>query len=219
MTLTPEQKDHAVELIEMGDKLEAVRYLQQTLYITVEQALILAEKLEEEVETSPLPDELQSFEEIGDQQPGINVGRLVGIIFMSIGGIILAVVAYLAVSNYKFAQRALPVKGKVVDYNHYESPNSKGGGSTLMYTPIFEYSFNGKPYQYKSSTSTSSQEYEIGETVEILVDPLEPQIPLINTFWEKWFLSVLLGFMGVLFAGMGYLAFRVFGRSKRLLNT
>ena len=202
MTLTPEQKEHAVELIEMGDKLEAVRFVQQTLYISVEQALTLTEKLE---------GELKSPNENPSDAPTMNVGRLLGSIFMSLGGIMLAVVAYLAFSNYKFEQRAQPVKGKVVDYQSYQSANSKGGGYTTMYTPSFEYPFQGKPYRYKSSTSSSSKEYEIGEAVEVLVDPLEPETPLINTFWEKWFLPVLLGSLGTMFTGMGYLAFRVFG--------
>ncbi|MEK6782267.1 MAG: DUF3592 domain-containing protein [Bacteroidota bacterium] len=211
MTLTPEQKDHAVELIEMGDKLDAVRYLQELLDITTEQALLLTEKLEEEIEASPLLEEFKTLQDEVRKQPTVNVGRLVGTIFMSLGGVMLTVVAYLTVSHYQFSQRAVLVKGIVVENSSYESKNDNGG-STTMYTPTFQYEFEGKTYTHRSSTSSSSQDYEVNETVDVLVDPKEPKEILIDSFWEKWFLSVLLGSMGVMFAGMGYMAYRVFGK-------
>jgi len=211
MNLSPEQKAHAVGLIEMGEKLEAVRYFQQTLNITAEQALVLTEKLEQEVESSPLLDEFKALQQEAKQKPGMNVGRLVGGIFMSLGLIMLAVVVYLIQSNYQFAQRAVPVKGKVISYDNYESRDDDGG-STTMYTPTFQYDFEGKTYTHKSSTSSSSPSYEIDEEVDVLVDPNDPKEILIDSFWEKWFLPVLLGFMGSMFAGMGYLSYRVFGK-------
>ncbi len=213
MTLTPEQKEHVIDLIHMGDQLDAVRYLQETLGVSSEEALMLAEKLEEEIEAeeSPLKDEFESLQRESVGKKGLNVGRLVGTIFMSLGGIMLAVVAYVVVSNYQFEQRAIPVKGTVIDYQSHLSSNDQGQ-STTMYTPVFQYDFKGKSYTYVSSTSSSSKEYEIDETVEVLVDPEEPAEILINSFWEKWFLPVLLGFMGTLFSGMGFMAYRVLGK-------
>ena len=46
MPLTPEQKEHVVGLLEMDDKLEAVRYLKETMGVSAEHALMLAEKPE-----------------------------------------------------------------------------------------------------------------------------------------------------------------------------
>jgi hypothetical protein len=210
--MTPEQKEHAIELIEMGNQLDAVRYLQETLDITSEQALILAEKLEEETE-SELEKEFKSMQDEMHQKPSVNIGRLVGGIFMGLGVIMLAIAAYFIVSNYKFSERAITVKGKVIDYNSYESRNDDGG-STTMYTPTFEYEFQSKTYTHKSTTSSSSQDYELDELVDVLVDPDNPKEILIDSFWEKWFVSVLLGFLGTLFTGMGYLAYRVFGKHQ-----
>lgn len=211
MTLTPEQKEHAEELIRMGEKLDAVRYFQDTLGITADQALVLAEKLEEEIESSPLLEEFKTLQEEASRKPGVNVGRLVGSIFMSLGGIMLAVVIYLIVSNYNFAQRAIPVKGKVIEYESYVSTDDDGR-STTMFRPTFEYVYAGKTYTHQSSTSSSSPEYEINEMVDVLVDPDEPLEILIDSFWERWFLPVLLGFMGAMFGGMGYLVFRLLGK-------
>ncbi len=210
MTLTPEQKEHAIELIEIGNQLEAVRYLQETLDITADQAMLLAEKLEEETE-SDLEKEFNSLREEMHKKPGVNVGRMVGGIFMSLGAIMLITAAYFLISNYQFSQRAITVKGKVIDYDSYQSRNDDGG-STTMYTPTFEYDFQGKSYTHKSSTSTSSKDYEINELVDVLVDPENPTEVLIDSFWEKWFVSALLSGLGIIFTGMGYLAYRVFGK-------
>ncbi len=210
MTLTPEQKEQVIDFIEIGDQLKAVRYLKETLLISSDQALILAEKLEAELET-PQDEEGKTIDGTAGKSSGINISKVVGTIFMVVGVIELAVMTYLIVSHYKFEQRAQPVMGRLINYSTYESKNDKGGGYTTMYTPIYEYSFNDKSYQYKSSTSSSSRDYEINEMVEVLVDPQDPQNPLINTFWEIWFLSILMGFMGVMFGGLGYLAYRFLG--------
>ncbi|HRI78027.1 MAG TPA: DUF3592 domain-containing protein [Cyclobacteriaceae bacterium] len=212
MTLTPEQKEHVTELIEFGDKLKAVRYLKETLSISLDQALVLAEKIEAELE-SPAPPTLGEDGQPVKSSPGINVGKVVGSIFMTVGAIMLGIAAYVVSSHYKFEQRAQKVKGTVIDYHSYESKNDDGSYTT-MYTPTYEYSFNGKSYKYTSNTSSSSQEYQINDAVQILVDPLDPQNPLIDNFWEKWFLPVLLGFMGTLFGGLGFMGYWVLGREN-----
>ncbi len=212
MTLTPEQKEHAIDLIEMGEKLEAVRYFQEVLNIDAEQALLLAEKLEQEVEASPAMQELsQKHEEM--KRSGAHVGRLVGLIFMSIGMVMLGVVFYLLYTHQQFEKNALTVKGTVVEFQSYESRN-KNSSSTTMYTPVFEYEFKGKKYTYVSTSSSNIKEYEVGERLDILVDPENPSEVLVNSFMEKWFLPLLLGFMGALFTGLGYLAFAVLGKKS-----
>src|SRR5690349_10572265 len=193
MILTPEQKAHATELIEFGDKLEAVWYFQQTLNINADQALALAEKLQEEID-SEFTQKVEELKGMTPKSTGVNVGRLVGGIFLGVGVIMLGVITFLIISNNKFSQRAVHTKGKVIDFKNYESRNDNGG-STTMYAPVFEYEFNGKTYQHTSSTSSSSPAYDIGETVDVLVDPQNPHDILIDTFWEKWFVVVLLGFM------------------------
>jgi len=212
MTLTREQKEHAIDLIEMGEKLEAVRYFQEVLNIDAEQALLLAEKLEQEVEASPAMQELsQKHEEM--KRSGAHVGRLVGLIFMSIGMVMLVVVFYLLYTHQQFEKNALTVKGTVVEFQSYESRN-KNSSSTTMYTPVFEYEFKGKKYTYVSTSSSNIKEYEVGERLDILVDPENPSEVLVNSFMEKWFLPILLGFMGALFTGLGYLAFAVLGKKS-----
>lgn len=211
MMLTPEQKEHATELIEMGDKLEAVRYFQETLNVNADQALLLAEKLQEEIdgETAARFKELeQSMSTAGK---GLNVGRLVGGIFMGVGGIMLTIVAFVLYSNYNFSQRAETIKAKLIDYQSYESRNDNGS-STTMYTPVFQYEYKGQSYTHISTTSSSSREFQIDQMVNVLVDPENPHEILVDSFMGKWFLPLLLGIMGMVFGGLGFIVYRALGK-------
>ncbi len=209
MTLTPDQKAHATQLIASGKQLEAVRYFREVLGIDANQALALAEKLEQEMggPTGALAHRVATH-----LRSGASVGRLVGRIFMTVGLILASVGAYFIYSNIQFKQHATPIKGTLVEYESYVSTSDNS--STTMYTPVFEYRFNGKTYTHVNTSSSNYQEFEIGETVDILVDPEHPENVLIESFMEEWFVSLILGIMGAFFAGMGYVAYRVVGSSR-----
>lgn len=204
MSLTSQQKQHVTWLLRKGNKLEAIKYFKETLNIELKEAHALTEKLLEEMGPSARPIRTTSF------RSDSKIGRWVGFGVMSIGLIMLLSATYVIYSNMRFEKRAMHVRGKVIDLSSYESSDDDGG-STTMYTPVFEYAFNGQTYQHTSSTSSSSPAFEIGEEVEVLVDPQHPEDILVNSFWEKWFLPLILGIMGVMFGGMGYLAYRIMG--------
>ncbi len=212
MTLTPEQKEHAIELIEMGNTLEAVRFFQQVLSIDAEQALALAEKLESEIEDGPEIDPQVEQKPEAHRQAGVNVGKIVGNLFMGIGLTMIGIAAYLVYSHQQFEKRALVVTGTVVAYHSHISYDDNS--STTMYAPEFEYLVKGKTYNYVTSSSSSFKSYALGDEVEVMVDPDNPEEVLVNTFMEKWFLPVLLGGMGLVFAGMGYVVARILGRKS-----
>jgi len=137
-----------------------------------------------------------------------NSSQVVGLIFMTLGLIMLAVVGYLLASHYKFTQRAISVTGTVIGYNNQLGRGDDSG----MYSPMFEYSVNGIKRTYQSHSSSSSPEFEIGDTVEILVDPNDAQSVMVNSFLERWLAPSILGFLGALFTGLGYVVYRVFDR-------
>jgi hypothetical protein len=210
--LTPEQKQHVIELIDMGDQLEAVRYLQNTLHISAEQAMVLAEKLQQEIETeNEAAFRAKAAELQQKHSSGTNVGKTVGGIFMVIGIIFLVIAGLIVYFNYTFTQRAVTIKGKVLSYETYESRNDDGG-STTMYRLAFQYEYQGKTYTHVSSGASSSPEFQEGEELDIMVDPKDPDEILINSFMEQWFASVLLGGMGVVFGGLGFLVYKQLGK-------
>ena len=144
---------------------------------------------------------------------GMNVGRLVGTVFLAIGLIVLGVDGFLMYRDYQFQKRAVPATGTLADYvTHYSSDDD--GGTTLMYASIYEYDYRGKRYTYTSNTSSSSPSGEIGEKVEVLVDPDNPEDITVNTFWERWFIILFLTLFGGIFAGVGYFVRRALGTSS-----
>lgn len=209
MNLTPTQKTHLEELLKAGDELAAVRYLQNNLGLSAEEALRLTEKLDKTVEEDD-DAKLKSLMKkrglraINDSK----MGKWIGGIFLFFGLVMLSVSCYIFYSNYTFSQKAVAVEGKVIDFTTSYSTDDDGN-STLMYSAVFEYEYNGKMYEHESDVSSSSQDYDDGEIVEILIDPDSPRKALVNTFWERWFAIILLGFMGTAFTGGGFLALKM----------
>jgi len=202
MNLTSEQKEHAISLIRQGEKIQAISYFQKTLSIPLKDAQRLTEKLEQEVKG------IKGFGSLRHSHHTVSKGKMAGIISLVVGISLLGVVAYLVYSNNVFEQRAIPVQGTVTEYQQYESSDDDGG-STTMYTPVYQYEYNGQSYTHVSTLSSSGKSHELGEQIDILVDPLNPTEILINTFWEKWFLSVVLGFVGLVFTVIGFGVFRM----------
>ena len=210
MNLTPEQKKRIFQMLAKGEKSRVVQYLRHTFRVSPEEAVKLMEKLEVEAKDSTLLEKLRALK--AKQHSGVNVPRLAGLLFIGIGLIMLISVAYIVMDNNKLSKRAIVTTGVVLSYSTYFSNDEESSGST-MYTPTFEYSFNGKKYTKQSDLSSSSRVFEIGDEVEILVDPDEPQNALINSFWERWFMAVVLGGMSTMFVGLGYMAYRVLGNT------
>lgn len=209
MRLSPNQKDHLEDLLKQGDELEAVRYLQNSLGLSAEEALKLTEKLDKTVAETP---EVKMRRMLGKTSKDLikqsKVGRWIGGIFLFFGLIMLGVACYIFYTNYTFSEKAIPVDGKVVRFSTYYSTDDDGN-RTLMYNTIFEYEYQGEVYEHESEVSSSSPDYDEGEIVEILIDPSSPNQALANTFWDRWFMIVIMGFFGVAFTGGGLMAFRM----------
>ncbi|MTI39537.1 DUF3592 domain-containing protein [Fulvivirga lutimaris] len=209
MTLSLDQQKHLEALLIAGEELEAVRYLQDTLGLSAEEALQLTEKLDKTVEQSPAAAMFKTMKHGSKHMmKDSKIGKWIGGVFMFFGLVMLSVCIYIFYSNYKFAQNAVSVNGKVIGFDtHYSSDDD--GGSTLMYSSIFKYEYQGQEYEHTSDVSSSSPDYDEGEEVEILIDPEKPSKALVNEFWDRWFIIVLMGIMGSMFTGGGLMAFKL----------
>src|SRR5262245_12001704 len=131
MDITEEQKEHVTSLLEAGDKLGAVRYMQEEFGLTADQALQMAEKLDEQL------DDIAKEKMVADVHrtlnSGINPARIVGTIFGLLGLGFLATVGILIYLDQQFQKTAIPTKGKVVDMSSYESRDKDTGQTTTMY--------------------------------------------------------------------------------------
>jgi len=222
MNVTDSQKEEVRNLIAQGKKLKAVRHLQDHFDLTAAQALALTEQVSKEMEKEGLDTNLVFQQEIKSRVTqslkASKIPKVIGSIFVFFGLGMLGIVVYTYITDSSFIEHAILIEGKCTGYDSYQSSNDNGG-STTMYTAIFAYEHGGEVYTHYSGSSSSSQDYDYNEVVEIYIDPDNPSNALVNSFWERWFLIILLGFMGSLFTGLGLMAVLLFGRLKSATST
>lgn len=129
--------------------------------------------------------------------------RLLGGIFGGIGVILLIVAAIIYYNQTESRKHTVSVKGKVVEM--VSSRSSKGG---TLYSPIVEFQFNAQSYRITSEVASSPPAFEVGEEVNLFVNPAKPDEAQIDSFVENWFVVALLGFMGTIFSLIGFTVMR-----------
>lgn len=93
-------------------------------------------------------------------------------IFLVAGVIAAAVSVLLLLGRGTDKKRCTePVTAVVVDN---ETVVSKTMRRPFTYAPVFEYEFRGQTYRHKSSISTNPPRFEIGQRVELMIDPNDP---------------------------------------------
>ncbi len=73
-------------------------------------------------------------------------------------------------------------------------------GSGRGRAPEFAYEWKGQPHTWRSSISSSPAAYDVGDTVEIYVDPTAPESILVDDFRHQWLLVLIFGFLGGAFS-------------------
>lgn len=122
----------------------------------------------------------------------------VSLIFLSVGGVLLAVCVFLAVRTSGFRSRAAPATGTVVELR-YES-GRKGGA----YFPVVRFQTrDGQEVRFKNGVGQNPAAHKVGDSVEVLYEPARPQRASINHLFDLYFSSLITGFMGLMFTGFG----------------
>lgn len=207
MNTTSEHQEHVRELMRNGEKLEAVRYLQEHFKLSADQALSMAEMLDRETEDEDFSIDQTPLVE-STVKGGISVGRIVGGVFLGVGLILLIVCYFLWNNQATFSETAISVNGVVIQLEERSSRNSDTGSWSYTYAPVVRYDVNGKEYVYHSTSSSNPPSYAVDEEVTLLVDPKNPNDVVIDDFMDRWFAPVLLGAMGAIFSTVGFFVFR-----------
>jgi len=205
MNTTSEHQEHVRELMRNGEKLEAVRYLQQHFNLSADQALAMAEMLDREAENDFPIDNTPVVGSTASR--GVSVGKIVGGVFLGVGLILLKECYFLWKNQETFSATAISVNGVVIELEERISRNNNGSRS-YTYAPVVRYDVNGKEYVYHSTSSSNPPSYAVDEEVMLLVDPKNPHDVVIDDFMDRWFAPVLLGAMGAIFSVVGFFVFR-----------
>ena len=124
-------------------------------------------------------------------------------LFAGTGVLLLAAAAVTAFLTYRFIADSERADGTVVDLREsYDSEDN-----TTSYYPVVRFeTAEGRPVRFESKVSTSD---DVGDTVEVLYDPDDPEDAKLAGFLNLWFLSLILGALGAVFTGVGgYIAHR-----------
>jgi hypothetical protein len=124
-------------------------------------------------------------------------------LFAGIGVLLLAVAAVTAFLTFRFVAGSERADGTVVDLREsYDSEDD-----TTSYYPVVRFeTTEGRPVRFESDVSTSD---DVGDTVDVLYDPDDPNDAKLAGFFNLWFLSLIFGALGAVFTGVGgYLAYR-----------
>jgi hypothetical protein len=141
-----------------------------------------------------------------------NQQRIIGPLFSLIGiGLLLGAIA-MVVSTMNFRTKASATQGVVVDMIQ-----SGGGSSGVMYKPVYEYQDqNGRTHRYTPSASSNPPAHRMGERMLIYFDPQHPEEAAASGFMATWFLPSIFGFLGTIFAAIGFGLFFATLRTRRI---
>jgi hypothetical protein len=124
---------------------------------------------------------------------------IIGIVFPLVGGLLFAIGLFLFIRTRIFLGKAQEVQGTVIEM--IWSSSSDGGGG---YSPKYQFrTISGQMITVQDSLSSSPPMFQVGQTIDVLYDPENPQDARIKKFWSLYFVSILLCGMGFIFGGIG----------------
>ena len=125
----------------------------------------------------------------------------VGIVFSLVGGLLALIGVFLFIRTRIFIGNAQEAKGTVIQmvYSRSSSSNSSGG-----YAPIYQFrTLDGQNIVKQDSLSSNPPRFQVGQELDVLYEPGNPQKARINKWMNLYFAPVLLGGMGLTFGGVG----------------
>ena len=204
-----EIKEELSNLVFSGKKEEAIQLIQDKYGATRAEAEKL---LQLAIKESVSPQKLFSI--LKNQSQRINIGKgckqtifkFIAIIFgfMGIPPLLIAIGIYFYTDSQ--ISDSDTVIGTVVELRPFQEY-----GEPTAYTPIITYEVNGNAFTMEAPVYTDTPEFSEGEQVELFVHTDDPNSVIINTFMQRWFMTILMGSIGGLFT-LGMIVFLFLGR-------
>ena len=116
------------------------------------------------------------------------------ILFIVIGSVLLYFSHSLYISTHEFISTSKTKIGTVTELS----------GSDVYYPHISFETENDKNINFRSSVGTNPPSYSVGDSVEILYDPKNPQNAQIKSFVSQWMGVIGTGSMGIVFFLIGF---------------
>lgn len=190
MAVSEQQKIEVKRLLAQGSKIEAIKYLRKEFNLDLKSAQELANHIDDELNPSDF-----TTTSINVRVIKRKASKLFGQIFLGIGFLFLAIVAINIFLEFKYEENSIRLNGVVIS-----NPSQ----------PTIEYEFEGSKFYYYSTTSSNPPSYYIGEEVEILIEPTEPNDAVVNTITDRWLGTIVLASIGLIFTIVGISVNKIF---------
>lgn len=124
---------------------------------------------------------------------------IIGVVFGFVGSILFIIGVFIFIRTRAFISRSQEVKGSVIKM--LTSHGSEGG---TVYAPVFRFTtIQGQSMEVAETVYSSPPGYTVGEVVDILYDPQDPSNARAKKWGSLYFLPLLLGGLGGIFACVG----------------
>jgi hypothetical protein len=182
-------KEEIKQLLRAGERLKAVKFARETFNISLHDAVRLVNTVDQELNPEKKIDS-NTFVQRG-KVPFLATLVLVilGIIFMGV-----------AIAMFYFDQKAINTFTKTTGEVIALANTSDGEGAS--YAPVVAFQWEGRELTFQSSTSSNPPGFQVGEEVELYVNPVNPYDVLINSFGQRFTGMLIFGFMGIVFLGI-----------------
>lgn len=119
--------------------------------------------------------------------------------FGGVGLLLAALAIFFWLRTRTFLETAQKAKGTVIRLVY--SSDSDGGGG---YSPVYTFrTISGQVIEVTDRLSSNPHQFKEGQIIDVLYDPENPNRARINKWFNLYFVPMLLGFLGLVFGGIG----------------
>lgn len=126
----------------------------------------------------------------GGCEQQLRFGGMVAVLYGTWGALI-ACALFFGIPNWQISQVGMRTSGTVVE--NRELQDSEG----RSYTPIVEFQADGRAIRFEGQNSSDPPAYRVGQRVEVIYDPAQPERARIYRFSELWLAPLLLTLVAV----------------------
>ena len=95
---------------------------------------------------------------------------------------------YAGYTSWRLQNEGTTTSGTVV---RLEESNSSEGGC-CVYSPVVEFSVNGQTYSFEGGNASDPPAYEVGEVVNVIYHPSDPDTAQIDKWSERWLFPIII---------------------------
>ncbi len=124
---------------------------------------------------------------------------IVAIVFCFVGFLLPALALFFWLRTRAFLGTAEKAQGTVIRMVY--TRDSDGGGG---YSPVYSFrTISGQTIEIHDNMSSNPPQFKEGQIIDVLYDPQNPNKARINKWFNLYFVPLLLGFLGLIFGGVG----------------